>query len=199
MGSGTRGRRGPKSPPSFFRKNNVLQESNRINFWNVHGLFLPFLPPGCWRARGKGWKEEWLQIPHIQDLQRWKQLLNGEENTAGSSTSGDREISWFPREPRLLEKQRFIQGTGHPKSSLEERLETPSGPPWCPSFHRNPSMQNPDFSGVKPLREAGQPHLGRGSSPREPPGWAFHIPLELTHDFICERSKISSRNGIPSL
>lgn len=33
----------------------------------------------------------------------------------------------------------------------------PSGPSWRPSFHRNLSIQKPDFSEMKPVRKAGQP------------------------------------------
>lgn len=33
----------------------------------------------------------------------------------------------------------------------------PSGPSWRPSFHRNLSIQKPDFSEMKPIREAGHP------------------------------------------
>lgn len=44
----------------------------------------------------------------------------------------------------------------HPGTPWHEDA-SPSGPSWRPSFHRNLSMQKPDFSEMKPVREAGQP------------------------------------------
>lgn len=173
MGSGTRGATSPQS----FRQKSVPQQPKGIHFWNVHGLFLPFLL----LQAGKGWKEEWLQI-----------LKVGKENAAGSSSSGVREISWLPRDPDLWESKDLSRGQASQIVPGTPWLETPSGPSWCPSFHRNLSMQNPDFSGMKPLREAGQPHLGC-SSPQEPPGWSSQTPAAPP----CFH--LSPGEGIPSL
>lgn len=57
----------------------------------------------------------------------------------------------------------------------------PSGPSWRPSFHRNLSIQKPDFSEMKPVREAGQP----------PPQQMFLAP-PLDFPSCCSSSIVSS-------
>lgn len=109
------------------------------------------------------------------------------------------------RFPGCQEIQTFGKAKIYPKEEATQILpdtpwlERPSEPSWCPSFHRNLSMQNPDFSEMKPLRKAGQPHLSRCSSPREPPGRTFQTPAAHPLFHPCSIQDLSPGDGIPSL
>lgn len=60
-------------------------------------------------------------------------------------------------------------------------------------------MPNPDFSEMKPLREAAQPRLSRCSSPQKPPGWTSQTPAAHPRFHLCTIQNLPPGGGIPPL